>query len=563
MSQLSVTSESAVDIALTKLHDRRGDWCRMSPADCAYLLDSVATGLQRVSEEWVGACLDAKGIEPESAVAGEEWIGLAIAFRQVRMLRQSLEDIQDGRHPQVPGPTGRSPRGLSMHEVFPRQRYDSFFLPGTTADVITVGAEDDSEGEDQARAYGSAPDEGAVVLALGAGNQACLCVGDILQKLFVERRVVAFKVNPVLDSLGPVVEDAFSEIVRWGALAIIHGGADAGQYMVNHDMVDELHMTGAARTYETIVFGAGKEGRARKNRGERLVNKPFTAELGNISPVILVPGAWSARDLRMQAERIAATVVHNAGFNCLTTHVLLTHEGWNLRSRFMENLCEVLRSVPLRRCWYLGAGQEHSDFMDAYPNALRIGDVDDERLPWTVIRNLSPDSEEMVFRREPFLPLVAEVVVPAESSREFLDRAVEFANERLWGTLTASILVDAGSQRRADVAAAVERGIDALRYGTVGVNAWGAEAYATGVTPWGAYPGSMPTDIQSGAGFVNNALMFERPCKTVMRGRFMTRVKPPELIRGFGRLGRRLASLEADPGWLRLAGVAWTALTGL
>jgi len=74
---------------------------------------------------------------------------------------------------------------------------------------------------------------------------------------------------------------------------------------------------------------------------------------------------------------------------------------------------------------------------------------------------------------------------------------------------------------------AVERAVADLRYGAIGVNVWHALAFVMGTTSWGAYPGHLPTDIQSGSGVVANALMFDRPQKSVVRGPFRSRPKPP------------------------------------
>ena len=52
--------------------------------------------------------------------------------------------------------------------------------------------------------------------------------------------------------------------------------------------------------------------------------KRITAELGNISPVIIVPGAWTEKELNFQAANIAGMIDHNASFNCTTPRLLVT-----------------------------------------------------------------------------------------------------------------------------------------------------------------------------------------------------------------------------------------------
>ncbi|MGV7591820.1 aldehyde dehydrogenase family protein, partial [Mycobacterium kansasii] len=83
------------------------------------------------------------------------------------------------------------------------------------------------------------------------------------------------------------------------------GGADVGGALVNHPGITTVHMTGSARTHDAIVFGTGDEGAQRKAENRPLLDKAITSELGGVSPTIVVPGEWSAADLRFQAEHLA------------------------------------------------------------------------------------------------------------------------------------------------------------------------------------------------------------------------------------------------------------------
>jgi hypothetical protein len=109
----------------------------------------------------------------------------------------------------------------------------------------------------------------------------------------------------------------------------------------------------------------------------------------------------------------------------------------------------------------------------------------------------------------------------AETASEYLKKAVEFVNEKVWGTLTAGIIVHPESMKDPEVAAAVEDAVSQLRYGTVTVNHWGAFSWFLGSTPWGGCPGTDIYDVQSGMGFVNNGLMFDRPKKSVVYSPFI------------------------------------------
>jgi aldehyde dehydrogenase (NAD(P)+) len=184
-------------------------------------------------------------------------------------------------------------------------------------------------------------------------------------------------------------------------------------------------------------------------------------------------------------------------------------------------------------------------------------------LPWTLVTGLDPEEvAERAFSSEPFCSILSETQVGSEDPLEFLDAAVRFSNERLWGTLSAALVVSGRTQSDRTTAAALDGAVRRLRYGSVCVNVWPGLAYSSGTGPWGAYPGSPLTDIQSGRGFVHNTLMLERVEKLVLRGPSWSAIKLPYFPshRSAHLLGRRLASLEEDGSWRKLPGVVGAAL---
>ena len=73
---------------------------------------------------------------------------------------------------------------------------------------------------------------------------------------------------------------------------------------------------------------------------------------------------------------------------------------------------------------------------------------------------------------------------------------------------------------RAQLGTDFDRAIADLRYGAIGINIWAGAAFLLPRAAWGAYPGHTYTDVQSGIGVVHNALMFDKPLKTVVSAPF-------------------------------------------
>ena len=516
------SSPHALEQALQRLQSTKQFWADLPVANRIAILDQVRGDLQGVEDRWVAAGMAAKGARPGTMAEGEEWFALSIIYRYMRFLRKTLGDIERFGQPRLPGKLCWKTAGEFHVHLIPQSWQDRLALLGIRAEAWI---RDPYKGDLPAMAdfYRQPHPVGKVALVLGAGNVASLPPGDFLHKLFVEGRVVLFKTNPVNAYLGPLLVEGFRALVEPGYLQIVHGGAEVGAQLAQHPQVDEVHLTGSARTYEAILFGSGEGGQARKRTRQPILSKRVTAELGSVSPVIVVPGPWSRRDVRKQAAKYATALVASAGFNCVTPRVFIQMEGWGQRGALNRALADYLKPIETRPAYYPGATRLHAEFTAQHPGALQLGLPKDGELPWTFIPELDAgDSDEICFRKEAFFGLFAETAIDAENAVEFLGKAVEFANQKLWGSLCASIVVHPKSLRDPLMAAAVDKAIADLHYGSVVINHWGALAYYLALTPWGAYPGSEMQDIQSGVGKVNNPLMFAEAGKSVLWAPFIS-----------------------------------------
>jgi acyl-CoA reductase-like NAD-dependent aldehyde dehydrogenase len=564
------SDQATMDAAVRTLQERKDAWVNVSVRERIALIDHLIHDFHALQDRWVAACLQAKGLTAQSPAAGEEWAtGPYATLKHLRQLRSSLSDIARYGSPRIPGPVRALADGQVVAQVFPQTSYDRIFYGGVTAEVwqqpgVTV------EGLPQTMAVAyRQKSAGRVALVLGAGNVSSIGPMDALYKLFVENQVVALKANPVNAYLGPLLEEAFRALVEGGYLRILYGDAAEGAYLCQHPGIDEIHITGSDKTFDAIVWGVGPEAAARKAAGTPLLQKRITGELGNVSPVIVVPGPWSQSDIAYQAAHIVSMLTNNAGYNCNATRVIIQREGWDRREPLLQAMRGIFRQTPARAAYYPGSHERYAAFTQAHPEAERFGaegagNASDGALPWTLISGLDAQAtDDICFTTEAFCALFAETTLAAESVVDYMDRAVDFCNQQVWGTLSATLLVHPDSLRDPAVAQAVERGIANLRYGSIGVNYWGGVSFALGVTTWGAYPGHPLDDIRSGNGVVHNALMFGQPQKSVIRAKFRLMPIPPWFAtRGkvASSVFRQLADLEAQPSLARAPGIAIAAL---
>ncbi|TMD68648.1 MAG: aldehyde dehydrogenase [Chloroflexi bacterium] len=562
------STQEMMDAAVQTLQEHKDAWVALSNRERIAILDKLINDFAAIAQLWIAASLQAKGIAGDSPGVGEEWVaGVWPVLKNLRQLRNSLSDIEAYGHPRIPGPITTRPDGQVMAQVFPQTTYDRLFFMGVTAEIwMEPGVTAEELPKTQAIAYQEQKHGGKVALVLGAGNVASIGPMDILYKLFVEDQVVIFKTNPVNAYLGPLIEESFRTLIEQGFLQVVYGGAPEGAYLCNHPGVEEIHITGSDKTFDAIVFGTGEEGARRKAERQPVLNKRITGELGNVSPVIVVPGPWSAGDLAYQAEHIVSMLTNNAGFNCNATRVVIQHREWEQRDQLLQRVRNILTQVPTRTAYYPGAHNRYQTFVSTHPEAEQFGTTTEKELPWTLIAGVNPDAtDDLCFTTEAFCSLFAETNIDAASVPEYIDRAVDLANKHHWGTLNATIIVHPTTLKDLAVAAAVERAIANLRYGTIGVNYWAGTGFVFCVTTWGAFPGHEMHDIQSGVGVVHNTLMFSRPQKSVLRAPFRSSPTPPWFVTR-GKTARKvfpkLVDLEISPSPWKVPGILWSAIIG-
>ncbi|WP_432187341.1 aldehyde dehydrogenase family protein [Streptomyces sp. Tue6028] len=570
MSPAPALDRTALDLAVADLRDHAATWTATPLPERIALLERMLPRIAAGAPETVADAARAKGYGAESVWAAEDWVTAPWALAQtVSAYLHVLRRLAAGRDP-VAAKAVRDRDGRTVVDVFPATTSDRLLLNGFTAEVWTLpGTTREQVLARAAGQYRGGASSPCVALVLGAGNVPAITPLDVLHKLYAEGQVVLAKMNPVNAYLRPHFEKVFTEFVDRGWVRFVDGGAEEGAYLTAHGGVDTIHVTGSERTHDAIVWGTDEQAEQRRREDTPLNDKPFTSELGGISPCIVAPGPWSAADFRYQAEHIVTSKMNNSGHNCVASQILLVPRHWNGTERLLTEIRRVLSELPPRTDYYPGASDRLDAVTRAHPEAEAMGGGN--------CRLLVPDitdEDDPMLTAEVFASALGVVRLPGDDASQFLRAATEFANDKLPGTLGATLLVHPGTHRAHR--AAVDGAITALRYGTLGVNCWSAFGFLLGYTPWGAHPGHTRQEIGSGIGFVHNAFMLGDVEKTVLRAPFAPAPRglftgspslsprPPYFVTN--RTGRttmeRLTAYTTDPRATRLPGIFASALRG-
>ena len=553
--------EAAADALLTALHAGNARWAALGLQERAALLDDVHASVAAAAADWVATAARIKGLEPGSPLVGEEWLsGPYAVLTALARLRTSLRTLAARRSPLAGLRFHAAPGGRVAVDAMPLDAFERILLNGFRAEVwfppgVTAQRAIATAGLGALR-VGEA---GGVGLVLGAGNITSIPALDVLAELVAHNRAVVLKLNPVTaDLMGPF-SAAFAPLIAADLLRIVQGAGAVGGHLAQHPAVDHVHITGSITSHDAIVWGTGAEAEGRRAAGTPLLAKPITSELGGVSPIIVVPGAWSPADLAFQAEHVATMRLHNGGYNCIAGQVLVVSADWPQREAFLDRVRRAMTAAPRRPAWYPGSADRSAAAARAYPRAEHLGG---ERL----LVDAGPSDAGAMGTTEWFAPVLGVVSVPGRGQL-FLDAAVELANDELVGTLGANVLIRP-AERRA-LGTGFGRAIAALRSGTIGINAWTGLGFLLAATPWGAYPGNRLDAVGSGVGTVHDGLLIDGAERTVLTGPF--RPFPASVLHGEAALaprppwfvtsrsadvvGRRLTEYAAHPDLRRIPGI--------
>lgn len=565
---LAHSSTALIDQAVEVLAEHKDEWARLSINERIQLLDDLIRRTDAAAARWVAAGCEAKGLT--AGQAGEEWLsGPYAVLRAANALRSSLERLAKGLTTYEDRWVRSGVDGRAIVKVLPVDWFEPLLLSGYRIDTwMDLAVRPANLANNTASFYRNPPSVGQVCGILGAGNVSSIPPLDALHKLFVEGQVAAVKLNPVNDYLGPIFEEVFGGFVERGWLRLVYGGAETGGRMIEHPLVNTVHITGSSVTHNRIVFGSGVEGEERRRSNNPLMRKPITSELGGVSPFIVVPGPWTEADLKFQAENFVTQKLLNGGFNCIAAQVVVLSEEWPSSDGFLKHVHEIIDGQPKRPAYYPGADERRAA-VAARPGAVTVGVS-----PCTYIDQINCADLDAAYRDEFFSAAFVATRLPERDPGAYLDAAVDFANDRLEGSLGANLVIHPST--RAQLGSRYESAIGRLRYGAIAVNTWTAFNFLQPRAPWGAFPGHTLAEVGSGMGIVHNALMFDRPEKTVATGPFhpMPRAwaagefhispRPPWFLTSpTGAVtAERFARFAADHSPLRLPGIFASALRG-
>ena len=532
------SSQLDLDRNITTLRINSSEFANIPNDEMVSLLNQTIENIKGVAYFWATLSAEKKGIL-QKRKEGEEWLGGP--FASIIALQYYINFLENNEELDISKFDART----NSYKVFPNKFIEKLTFPLLNAE-IRFNKSMSFEQINKYRGFNQrlGKNKGTVTLVLGAGNVSSIPFLDVLFHLVAKRSSIILKLNPVNDYLNPVFRKVFYEFIQKGYISVVNGDTPVSQYLCKHPSIDAIHLTGSNYTYESIVYGKELNEKERKLSNLPKYNKkPIFSELGNVTPIIIHPGKWSKSEIKFQARKIVTAKLNNSGFNCIAAQVIVLPKGWHSNEKLKYYIKYYLKKIGDTTSYYPGS-TEMLDKLKANINYEQINDHTCST-PFLVsdLENEGTFSTEEVWNSTLYFK-----EIEYTDYESFAKNSINYVNTELWGNLGVTVLMkDSEKKRNSNV---VENYKSKLNYGTVAINEWAAIAFIIPTMPWGGFPGNKDNNIQSGQGFVHNALLFESPLKGIVQTkfRFSRFIDPPWFItnKKGNRLFKNLTYYQAN-----------------
>ena len=286
----------------------------------------------------------------------------------------------------------------------------------------------------------------------------------------------------------------FEPLIRRGYMASTVGGVEESKQLLADKRFDHVHMTGGKATHDMIVWGNLVK------RENKILKVPITSELGAVTPCIFGPSdayEWSKAEIDHYAKYIATCLMSNNGCNCMGFQFLFLPSRGFPAEEFMNNMKDIMKTRPHSAPYYPGTRERYKKWVDHFGKFTEFVESDinlppgkcGNPLPWALSRVLYDDlvagKHHIACQEEVFGPALAVCIIDNDNDVDYWEKVTDAVNNCLFGSLSCTVVQHPSMNK--DMAEKVVRN---LKYGNVGVNVWGGQAFSYPGGTWGAYPES-------------------------------------------------------------------------
>ncbi|WP_448554928.1 aldehyde dehydrogenase family protein [Thalassotalea montiporae] len=380
-------------------------------------------------------------------------------------------------------------------------------------------------------------DKSAGVVAIyGAGNYSSSI--EMVMALFLENKVILHKPHALNEATDEIWEKIFEPLIKLKAVAFCR--ADQGREMSELEGIHSIYFTGSTGVAHAI---------------QSQTKVPVVSECGGNNPCIIVPGNWSDKDIERQAIQLASVGKLNGGAVCGRPQTIITSKNWPQREQFLEALRQAISEQTFSSSThYPNVDKTREQFLKNQPTVeiLKPENGKHRASDFVFIPNIGED--DFAVSNEAFCQVYSEIPLDVSTdTRAFLNRATDFCNNKLLGSLGCMILIDSSTMKTHE--SDLNQAILELNYGGIAVNDVPPNIWLNPYLTWSGCGESIESFV-SGVGNFGNVFNFENVRKSVILNDFTATSFEFTNRRATERLLENASYFSIDQSWGRFAKMA-------
>ena len=383
----------------------------------------------------------------------------------------------------------------------------------------------------------------SIIAVLGAGNYSSAL--EMVKAIFLENAVVVHKPHHLNEATDKIWAKIFQPLINEKAISFCR--ADQGQALTKDKRLSKIYFTGGAKTAKVI---------------SQTTNTELVSECGGNNPCIIVPGdkPWTSKEIEHQALQIVTMSKLNGGAVCGRPQTLVTCKNWAQRDEFLKAIRNAIKNeTPAAGSYYPGSKDVANAFLHNHSNAEIIQPENGKykNADYIFINSLSED--DFAVKNEAFCQILSEVTLDTPANaKAFLPNAVDFANNKLLGTLGSCIIIDEHTQKSHE--STLNQAITDMKYGGIAINTMPPFIFLNPYLTWGG--NEEGSDLVSGRGHFGNLLCFENIEKSIIYADFMSMGHMINTNKSaMNSLSKGMSKYALDPSWMNLTKLTISALS--
>lgn len=536
---------------LLAMSTRKRDWAEF-PAEDKYMAAlEMRSRVLQAAARWGRAAAEVRGTDREIVAAQELTLMLAPLANYLDGLLATLGPVKTGEALLVP-PVARRGEDTETLKAFPWGKVQTWLslLGWALSTEVTIGRQDHSGSA--ARRPPPAGGEGELVLVSGAGYGPVELLAACVHAAFVQGAVVGLALPPRLAPLQLLFEYIMTPLAQHAFFAsfVVDGVEATVPDLADLPGVDRLHLVGFTPEAVAELLGGAP------------TPVTISGSVHGPSPTIVVPGKWTGTQMKHNAFQLTEAFAYAGSAAPHATRLVVLPADWEQADELISVVKRELKDYRRPPALEDGMEARQAEFVEAYGDrvwtspARPVSDLPAAATPapaWSVaVLDGAPDKGsalELALLKDPRAPFLTFVKVSEPDLASYLEAAVALVNTRVRGAFAANVV----AQNKLDKAsrALVDKALDDLEYGFVGLNMPPLVAPLAAQAHWGAYAGADGQAVDAGfrqTSVAGNALMLRGVRKSVSRLPFESFLHqlPPEHFHTLLRTARTTAVSLVD-----------------